>query len=417
LQLVEPAVFGEQRGPSHPDRRLREPTVADARERAYNCDSDVGFFRGLHLLDRVSLNHVSDLVAESPRQLVELVCALDEPAIDVDVSAGQGESVHLLGVHDVEVPIQVRAAGGLCNRVAEILDVPTDGRIANDRQLRVDFLGVLSAERDFLILRHGAGRKKRNESERYQGTNHSAPGIRVNSGGQDMFHPIRTFEQRHLRVARSARYSVMGSFDARLAEVWIVCHGHGQLASRFLTRFIPIERGDRLFVAPEALSRYYLTPPQGGPHAPNTPVGATWMTSEDRENEIQDYIDYLDILYDEIFSLVNRKAVRLWVLGFSQGCATVARWVARGKADPDRVVLWAGLLPPELSALDAAALSRRAPLTVVLGRDDDFAKPDLVAAQESRLKDLGVAYQAIRFDGGHEIVSDTLRSLAENQGD
>jgi hypothetical protein len=55
----------------------------------------------------------------------------------------------------------------------------------------------------------------------------------------------------------------MGSFDASLAEVWIVCHGHGQLASRFLTRFIPIEREDRLFVAPEALSRYYLKPPQG----------------------------------------------------------------------------------------------------------------------------------------------------------
>jgi predicted esterase len=227
---------------------------------------------------------------------------------------------------------------------------------------------------------------------------------------------IRTFEQRHLRVTRSARYSVMGSFDAPLTEVWIVCHGHGQLASRFLTRFIPIEREDRLFIAPEALSRYYLTPPQGGPHAPNTPVGATWMTSEDREREIEDYVGYLDTLYDEIFSVMTREAIRLWVLGFSQGAATVARWVARGKVDPDRVVLWAGVLPPELTAKDASALTRRAPLTVVLGRQDDFAKPDLVAAQESRLKQLGVPYESIRFDGGHEIVPETLRSLAEIRG-
>lgn len=208
----------------------------------------------------------------------------------------------------------------------------------------------------------------------------------------------------------------MGSFDASLAEVWIVCHGHGQLASRFLTRFIPLEREDRLFVAPEALSRYYLTPLQGGPHGPNTPVGATWMTSEDREREIEDYVRYLDLLYDEIFSVVPRKGVRLWVLGFSQGTATVARWVARGKADPDRVVLWAGLLPPELTAQDAAALARRAPLTVVFGRQDDFAKPELVAAQESRLKELGVSHETIRFDGGHEIVPDTLRSLAGIRG-
>jgi predicted esterase len=208
----------------------------------------------------------------------------------------------------------------------------------------------------------------------------------------------------------------MGSLDASLTEVWIVCHGHGQLASRFLTRFIPIEREDRLFIAPEALSRYYLTPPQAGPHAPNTPVGATWMTSEDREREIEDYVRYLDLLYDEIFSIVPRKAVRLWVVGFSQGTATVARWVARGKVDPDRVVLWAGLLPPELTAHDASKLARRAPLTVVLGRQDDFAKPDLIAAQEARLKELGVPHEIIRFEGGHEIVPDALWSLAEIHG-
>ena len=205
----------------------------------------------------------------------------------------------------------------------------------------------------------------------------------------------------------------MGSLDGALSEVWIVCHGQGQLAARFLSRFLPLERDDRLFIAPEALSRYYLTPPSGGPHAPNTPVGATWMTSEDRELEIEDYVRYLDSLHDEIFSIVARDKVRLWVLGFSQGTATAARWVARGKVDPDRVVLWAGLSPPELKAQSAAALARRAPLTLVLGRNDEFARPELVAAEEARLKELRVPYETIRFDGGHEIVPDPLRSLAD----
>jgi predicted esterase len=224
---------------------------------------------------------------------------------------------------------------------------------------------------------------------------------------------VRSFEQRHIMVPRSARYAVMGSFDGPLSEVWIVCHGQGQLAARFLSRFLPLERDDRLFIAPEALSRYYLTPPQSGPHLPNAPVGATWMTSEDRECEIEDHVRYLDQLRDEIFSIVPRQDVKLWVLGFSQGTATVARWVARGKVDPDRVVLWAGLLPPELNAQSAAALSRRAPLTLVLGRNDEFAKPDLVAAQEARLTELRIPHETIRFDGGHEIVPDTLRSLTD----
>ncbi|HYU52718.1 MAG TPA: hypothetical protein VEK37_07220 [Gemmatimonadaceae bacterium] len=224
---------------------------------------------------------------------------------------------------------------------------------------------------------------------------------------------LRTFEQRHLSVSRSARYAIMGSLEEDLSEVWIVCHGHGQLAKRFLGRFLPIERSDRLFVAPEGLSRYYLAPPKGGPHPPNTPVGASWMTSEDRDFEIQDYVRYLDQLHDEIFSVVDRDKVRLWVLGFSQGTATAARWVARGRVEPDRVVLCAGLLPPELDTESAARLVRRSPLTIVLGRHDDFATPERVAEQEMRLKAVGVPYTTIRFDGGHEITPDVLMRLTE----
>jgi hypothetical protein len=132
---------------------------------------------------------VADLVPESSRQLVQLLCAFNQPAIDVHVAAGQCEGVHLPGVHDVEMPIQVRAAGRLRDGVPEILDVSADGRIGHDRQLSVDFLGVLPAERNLLILRHRAGRKEENASGRNEGTNHLEEGIRVNSGGQDMFHP------------------------------------------------------------------------------------------------------------------------------------------------------------------------------------------------------------------------------------
>jgi predicted esterase len=227
---------------------------------------------------------------------------------------------------------------------------------------------------------------------------------------------IRTFEQRHLQVPRSARYAIMGSLDADLTEVWIVCHGHGQLARRFLSRFLPLERHDRLFVAPEALSRYYLSPPVGGPHPANTPIGASWMTSEDREFEIQDYVSYLDLLYEEIFSIVDRAKVKLWVFGFSQGVATVARWVARGGVEPDRVVLYAGVLPPELDAEAAAHLSRRSPMTIALGTSDDFASPKLVAAQEARLRDLRVPHTTIRFDGGHEVLPEVLERLTEEEG-
>lgn len=221
----------------------------------------------------------------------------------------------------------------------------------------------------------------------------------------------RVFDQRHLQVPRSARYALLGSPDARLSEVWFVCHGHGQLAARFLSRFLPLESPERLFIAPEALSRYYLSPPKVGPHPPGTPVGASWMTSEDRDAEMNDYIGYLDLLHDEIFSIVERAKVRVWALGFSQGVSTVARWVARGKVEPQRVVLCSGMLPAEIDQPAAKRLSMHAPLTITFGDADELASPDLVTAEEAKLKQLGISYELIRFKGGHTITQELLARL------
>jgi hypothetical protein len=67
-------------------------------------------------------------------------------------------------------------------------------------------------------------------------------------------------------------------------------------------------------VAPEALSRFYVSQ-EPGRHCPVSVVGGTWMTREDRENEIRDYVRYLDILHDE----VEIEGVPTTVLAFSQG--------------------------------------------------------------------------------------------------
>jgi predicted esterase len=228
---------------------------------------------------------------------------------------------------------------------------------------------------------------------------------------------VRTFDHRHITVPRTARYAVMGSFDAKLSEVWIVCHGHGQLAGRFLSRFTPLEREDRLFIAPEGLSRYYLEP-AAAVHGPESPVGATWMTREDRDVEIADQKRYLDLLYKEVFDRVDRAAVRFWALGFSQGVATVTRWLVGSRATitADKVVLWTGIIPPELEATGARALSARGPVTMVVGSTDEFVTPTVVAAQEAALRELGVPFRTQSFDGGHDISESALVELALTSG-
>src|SRR6266550_1297389 len=131
--------------------------------------------------------------------------------------------------------------------------------------------------------------------------------------------------EHHLSVARTARYYTLGEPGA--TEVWFVCHGYGQLAGRFLRRFEPIADGSRLVVAPEGLNRFYVG---SGEHR-DQPVGATWMTREDRLNEIADYVKYLDAVYADVFG-GKPTAARVRALGFSQGAAPGTRGVTRATA-------------------------------------------------------------------------------------
>ena len=145
--------------------------------------------------------------------------------------------------------------------------------------------------------------------------------------------------EHHLPVSRTARYFTTGEPHAGVRELWFVCHGYGQLAGRFIRHFEAIAAPERLIVAPEALSRFYVETP-GKTHA-DTHVGASWMTREDRLSDIEDYVEYLDALHAHISEPARRRARPAFTaLGFSQGVATVARWLERTKVHVDRALFW-----------------------------------------------------------------------------
>jgi predicted esterase len=218
-------------------------------------------------------------------------------------------------------------------------------------------------------------------------------------------------KENHLRVARTARYFTVGEKTSGVTDVWFACHGYGQLASDFAKEFDCIDEKGRLIVVPEALSRFYL--PEGtGFHGPESKIGATWMTREDRENEIVDYVNYLDSLYDEALRGLDREKIRVTALGFSQGGATVSRWLAMGKARVDRLILWGSTLASDANLDDASALFHRIPLKIVYGKRDQFADEKLIAGYEAKLRKYDIPFDFITFDGGHRMDRVTLKQLA-----
>jgi predicted esterase len=218
--------------------------------------------------------------------------------------------------------------------------------------------------------------------------------------------------EHHIAVRRTARFFTLGTASADVRELWVVCHGYGQLAAAFLEAFRPIAEPTRLVVAPEALSRFYLDRTLGATDPPPR-VGATWMTREDRDHEVADQIAYLDVLHDTLRGRLDGSTdVRLRVLGFSQGVATVGRWIAYGRARAAELICWAGSFPPDV---DLAVLSRRldgAAVTLVAGDRDELATWMNAEVQLRRFVDAGLTARLVRFDGGHRLDAATLSAVA-----
>jgi len=207
-----------------------------------------------------------------------------------------------------------------------------------------------------------------------------------------------------LRVGRSARVVTLGPLEQPVASVWIALHGYGQLGPRFARRFASLDDGSRLVVVPEGLSRYYVDHGTGV-------VGASWMTREDRDREIDDYVQYLDDV--AAWLPAGAASAPRTVLGFSQGSATAWRWLTRGTCrHPDRLIIWGGEIPTDLDLSDAPSRLRDMKVVLVTGTEDPYCPPAKLARYATQLEDVGLTCTTRTFVGGHDLDAATLAALA-----
>lgn len=212
-------------------------------------------------------------------------------------------------------------------------------------------------------------------------------------------------------TTRTARCAVRGPSDpAEATELWIVLHGYGQLAGEFLDGLRAIDDGRRLLVAPEALSRFYDARSPLERHA-DARVGASWMTREDRLEEIADHLGWLDRVHAHYTGAVA-AGVPLTILGFSQGAAAASRWIARGGVAPAHLICWGASVAPELP-LGPESLLGRTRCTLVVGDRDRFVSAANLAAERDRLDAQGFRYAFETFEGGHRLDDATLRRIVD----
>jgi predicted esterase len=196
-------------------------------------------------------------------------------------------------------------------------------------------------------------------------------------------------------VGRTARFHTLGQAGYKTRRLLFACHGYGQLAGRFIYKFTEQLDGQTYVVAPEGLSRFYLD-------GSYTDIGASWMTREDREQDIADNRAYLSALYTQTLQLLPADTQRV-LFGFSQGCSTLTRWIAQEQPAFDALILWGGAFAEDMDYRGLRDYFSDKKIWLVHGDQDPFVTPEQLEKLRRFTEAQGLVYHNHCFSGRHEV--------------
>lgn len=211
-----------------------------------------------------------------------------------------------------------------------------------------------------------------------------------------------TFKNHVIKVNRSAFYSTYGSLSKQTRFVWIVFHGYGQLAKKFIKKFDFLDTTAHFIIAPEGLSRFYW-------HGNNEPV-SSWMTKENRYDEINDFVAYIDDLY-RLYTDHIHQNVQFVLLGFSQGCATMWRWIHARRPNFDVMINWAGWIPEDIGYLHLKEYLVDKRLFLTYSDTDHFITPEVLTGIRGVIEKNQLDIDMSQYDGGHKLDRNALKNM------
>jgi predicted esterase len=218
--------------------------------------------------------------------------------------------------------------------------------------------------------------------------------------------------EKQITLNISTTYETLGELNPKTKQIWIVCHGYGQLAKYFIRRFDVLDATENYVVAPQGLAKFYLD-------AQYNKVGACWLTKENREIDLQNQLNYIDEVWQKEIQIAKDNGVainslKINVLGFSQGCAAACRWAVSRKINFANLIIWAGFLPKEITQENLSFIGEEQKMHVVIGKNDEFYTLLNFDSELDSLKQLIPKINIVFFEGEHEVKREVLKELADS---
>ena len=210
-------------------------------------------------------------------------------------------------------------------------------------------------------------------------------------------------EEKEITYKITNTYSTMNTLTNKTKNVWLVCHGIGFLSRYFIKYFDALNPEENYIIAPQASSKYYL----GNEYKH---VGASWLTRENTQAEIKNVMANLNAIYqaEQIPEHVN-----FYVLGFSQGVSIAMRWVARYQILCDKLIIYAGSIPTELTSEDFAFINPdNTKILNIVGLQDEYFTEERMHQEHDKMQLLfGKNYTFKTYEGTHKVSRAALKML------
>ena len=123
------------------------------------------------------------------------------------------------------------------------------------------------------------------------------------------------------------------------------------------------------------------------------------MTRDNRQQEITDQIAYLTFW---LKSLEIPETTPITLIGFSQGVATAARWIAHG-AKIDTLIFTSGQLPPEWVTSPPNLGDRLKKIHIIRPKNDEYYTQDAFKVDVNILNQFGLHINRHEPEGTHTL--------------
>ena len=208
-------------------------------------------------------------------------------------------------------------------------------------------------------------------------------------------------KEKEIKYSSSNTYSTLNLLTSKTKNVWFVCHGIGHLSRYFIRHFNELDSDENYIIAPQAQSKFYIAPKMKH-------IGACWLTKENTKKETNNVINY----FNEIFANENiPSSCNLILLGFSQGVSVITRFIAKSGIKFNKLIVYAGKIPIELSKNDFKHIDNKSKVYLVYCANDLYIDEKTVNLEKKKAKNLFNNISTINFDIAHEINASIVNQL------